>query len=277
VIDLIQAILDREPAVGLDLIHQNLDAGSDPRQFARQIVDYLRNLLLVRMGNAQQIDATNEIRQQMAEQAQAFVNTSEILRVIRTFNHAASEARISWQPSLPLELAIVESIYTPPVESVPAQPKSVQPRTPPPARLDTAAPLEPQAVQSDKSPAQDSDSAPELQPDPTPSNITQNWKRIKDHVKGQNPQTQALLNSCKLLGTKGGVLILGCNGEFTKSKLEQDDNIEILQNAMQHVIGERMNVRCVIASGKSIPDDVDNDGMVATALRDLGGEIVDIQ
>jgi hypothetical protein len=25
------------------------------------------------------------------------------------------------------------------------------------------------------------------------------------------------------------------------------------------------------------PDEVDNDGMVASALRDLGGEIVDIQ
>jgi hypothetical protein len=32
-----------------------------------------------------------------------------------------------------------------------------------------------------------------------------------------------------------------------------------------------------MTAGKSLPADVDNDGMVATALRDLGGEIVDIQ
>ena len=37
-------------------------AARDPRQFARQVVDYLRNLLLVRLGNADQVDATTEQR-----------------------------------------------------------------------------------------------------------------------------------------------------------------------------------------------------------------------
>ena len=43
-------------------IHAALDAGSDPRQFARQVVDYLRGLLLIRMGNARLVDATAEVR-----------------------------------------------------------------------------------------------------------------------------------------------------------------------------------------------------------------------
>ena len=43
------------------------------------------------------------------------------------------------------------------------------------------------------------------------------------------------------------------------------------------VMGESIPVRCVLSAAKSIPADLDNDGMVATALRDLGGEIVDIQ
>ena len=70
---------------------------------------------------------------------------------------------------------------------------------------------------------------------------------------------------------------MGFNGEFAKSKMEQGENLGILQQAMQQVMGESIPVRCVLSTGKSIPTDVDNDGMVATALRDLGGEIVDIQ
>ena len=37
--------------------------------------------------------------------------------------------------------------------------------------------------------------------------------------------------------------------------------------------------RCVVSGGRSggLPPDVDGEGMVASALRDLGGEIVDIQ
>jgi hypothetical protein len=38
-------------------------------------------------------------------------------------------------------------------------------------------------------------------------------------------------------------------------------------------------IQCVAGVGKAgaIPPDIDSDGMVATALRDLGGEIVDVQ
>jgi hypothetical protein len=44
------------------------------------------------------------------------------------------------------------------------------------------------------------------------------------------------------------------------------------------VFGAQVPLRCVVASGKKgAPAEVDSDGIVATALRDLGGEIVDVQ
>ena len=92
VLDIVEALLSGDAAAGLDHIHATLDSGSDPRQFARQIVDYLRDLLLIRMGNASQIDAGAEIRAQMARHAQAF-ETQELLKVIRVFNHAGNEAQ----------------------------------------------------------------------------------------------------------------------------------------------------------------------------------------
>jgi len=274
VIDIVTAILENDPAEGLNQIHQSLDAGSDPRQFARQIVDYLRNLLLVRMGNAQQIDATNEVRQLMAQQAPAFESTPELLRVIRAFNHAASDARLSWQPALPLELALIEAVESPRLTAPPQETTITQDSSIPKAKK--ASSKRTTAAKKSSPPAKDSPPS-EPQADPLPQNISQNWDKIRSTVRKQNPQTQALLNSCKLLGIKGGSLILGFAGEFAKSKMEQGEHIEILQEAMQIVMGESMPVRCVLSSGKSIPTDVDQDGMVATALRDLGGEIVDIQ
>ena len=232
--------------------------------------------MLVRMGNAGQIDATSEVRQQMAEQAQSFANTPELLRVIRAFNHAAGEARLSWQPALPLELAMIESITTPllvPTQAAAAPPAGTNTPQKASRRPSVAAPS-PKAVAA---PPPDVPNESEPEADPIPNNIAQNWDQIRGLVRQKNPQTQALLNSCKLLGVKGGTLILGFNGEFAKSKMEQGDNLEILKQAMQGIMGESMPVRCVLSAGKSIPPDVDNDGMVATALRDLGGEIVDIQ
>jgi DNA polymerase-3 subunit gamma/tau len=275
VLEIVNAILGSESALGINQIHQALDSGSDPRQFTRQIVDYLRDLLLVSMGNANQVDATLEIRTQMAEHAQAFP-VDELMRVIHAFNHAANNAHSTWQPALPLELAFIESLNRP--LEVESQPQGA--RTPIPKR-----PLTKTATGHSRKtgpPPTDSsqveaDTPLEKTTEPLPNTIGQRWREILAHIRQRNPQTQALLNSCKPLGIKNGALVLGFNGEFAKSKMEQGDNLEVLGQVMEQVLGEAMPVRCVMATGGELPADIDQDGMVASALRDLGGEIVDIQ
>jgi hypothetical protein len=55
--------------------------------------------------------------------------------------------------------------------------------------------------------------------------------------------------------------------------------MELVLRILQQVFGHPVPLRVVVSTGKqsSLPPDIDSDGMVATALRDLGGEIVDIQ
>ncbi len=108
VLELVQAVLDRDAASGLKGIQSALDAGTDARQFARQVVDYLRSVLLMKLGNADQVDATSEMRARMAEHAVAF-DAPQLLEAIRLFNSAATDTRSSWHPGLALELAVVES------------------------------------------------------------------------------------------------------------------------------------------------------------------------
>ena len=85
VVELVDSVIQRDPASGLERIHSALDSGSDPRQFTRQVVDYLRNLLLVRLGNADQVDATTEQRTLMAKQAQDF-EKEHLLETLADFN-----------------------------------------------------------------------------------------------------------------------------------------------------------------------------------------------
>ena len=108
----------------------------------------------------------------------------------------------------------------------------------------------------------------------------QSWPQIRALVKKRKNQTEGLLNSCKPMGVKDNVLILGFSSEVLKSKMEMGDNLQITQAALQQVLGVPLQVRCALANGKpgaSTPEvEVDSDGMVGTALRDLGGEIVDV-
>jgi nucleoside phosphorylase len=62
--------------------------------------------------------------------------------------------------------------------------------------------------------------------------------------------------------------------------MEMGDNLALTRQAINQVLGVDLQVRCIITTGKAggLPPDmeVENDGMVSTVLRDLGGEIVDI-
>ncbi len=268
----------------------------------------------MRLGNADQVDATAELRALMAQQAQAF-DLPRLLEAIRLFSGAASESRSSWQPSLPLELALADSIeeklsVTPPqppsrpVDSQPepageakptsqahapahkpappatpgtptpppSDPKSAKPeaasKAPPPANSET---IDPQGS-SPANPAQAaaSDQSAVLH------NISQNWARVRMAVKKMRPSTEALLNSCKLLGMKNGALLLGFQGEIVKSKMETPENMELTRQAIANVTGLSVALICVVSnkSGTAPADlDIDRDGMVGTALN-LGGQIV---
>jgi DNA polymerase-3 subunit gamma/tau len=112
VLALIQAIIDQQPGAGLNEIHHALDGGADARSLARQIVDYLRNIMLIQMKNADQVEVSNDVRSQMVTHATA-LPISEVLRLMRVFNAAATDQRSGWTPSLGLELAFAESLEPP--------------------------------------------------------------------------------------------------------------------------------------------------------------------
>lgn len=286
VLEVIDALLSQDPKAGLEKIHAALDSGSDPRQFARQIVEYLRSLLLIRMGNADQVEATAEMRVQMARHAQAF-HIPDLLRVIRAFNHAGTDARLSWQPTLPLELAFAESLEHASLEGESAAAEPVVKSKPAMKQKGAKGPDRPAAQQASP---QNSEPQPEFEPESAEEpqveeesipmdTIMKNWSKVISFVNQKNQNTAALLRSGKVLGLKNSVLYFGGLSEVLRIKVEKNENMEIIQEALKQAFGMEIQFRCLTEKNKrsTPPPGVDSDGMVATALRDLGGEIVDIQ
>jgi DNA polymerase III subunit gamma/tau len=300
VVDLIKNLIARNPGEGFNAIHQALDSGTDARQFARQVVEYLRSLLLVRLGNADQVDATTEMRAIMAQHAQSF-ELDHLLETIRLFNNAASDTKGSWQPGLLLELALAEAIEIPyrqvqpaaaalqtsaaPVRyNFPSEQQSPDwPDTdltpPPPVISEPAAKRTPptSAPPPAAAPAEETRVQPPASGKVSVQDIQQNWRRIRAMVKRQSAATEALLNSSKLLGIKDGLLVLGFQAELLRGKMSTEENIEIISSAIGEVLGVRPGITCVVMNAKAgtAPSDlnIESDGMVGTALN-LGGQIV---
>ena len=277
VIEVVGALLACDSATGLKHIHQALDSGSDAQQFARQIVDYLRSLLLVQMGDVQTSDITPEIQAQIKGHAQT-IDTPDLLRIIRLFNQAANDSRATWQPALPLEVAFIEACQTQ-SESAPlttqANPTSPDPTPRKPQKT------QPPAKEQSKPDRGVEASSPTPSPDEDPlsKTLNQNWPQVLSMVRKERPNLSGLLNSCQTRHLNGNVLFLGFTSDLVKNMMDTRENLTLVQNVISKMLETEIIIRCVITSTKNtdIPTEVDSDGMVATSMRDMGGEIVDIQ
>ncbi|HEY5157663.1 MAG TPA: hypothetical protein VII93_06830, partial [Anaerolineales bacterium] len=277
ILELVTAVLDREPAAGMNALHAALDSGTDPRLLARQVVDYLRALLLLQMGNGLQVDLASDTRLQAEKHAKAF-SPVDVLRLIRSFNVAATDLHGGWQPSLPLELALAEVIETP-IASVPKEKKA--------ELLNQAGPDVTKNHKVGKSPTRDqtTDRGQEKDGEKTVTpgtgvtlgQVSKAWKQVCVEVKATDPNLNALLNSCHLLEVKNGILVIGFMSDILCSKADTPELLEITRKAVAKVVGVNLSIKCVVSTAKhAAPPDIKADGMVAAALK-AGGEIVDIQ
>jgi hypothetical protein len=113
----------------------------------------------------------------------------------------------------------------------------------------------------------------------TNQRLDKSWNLVLAQLRVQNPSLYGLVNSVRLRAQKGNTLTLGLSGDALKTRLEDPANLELLQRVLRQVMGKEIYVQVVLTSAtkSTPPSEVDSDGMVASALRDLGGEIVDIQ
>jgi DNA polymerase-3 subunit gamma/tau len=267
VFEVIASVIDQDPARGLETIHQALDAGADPRSLARQIVEYLRGLMLIQMGNADQVETTREVKSQMDSHAKSF-SPSDVLRMMKIFNNAATDLRGGWQPSLGLELALAEVMESPAGSHLPAAPRQIKSKA-----AGSGQKNEPELkLESETIAASDLGKGVVHA-----GEVVKSWKQLAASLPKSQANLSALLNSVKMIDVQGGTLILGLASDVLVSKIDKPDQIEVIQKLIKDHFNADLSVRCIVTNAKGkIPPNVPQDGMVATAIHH-GGEIVDVQ
>ena len=293
--ELVECMIARDAGKGMDKLQAALDGGGESRQLARQMVEYLRNMLLSKNGNASLVDTTLEMRETIARQSQQ-MQTRHILGAIERFNRVVGDTRsTNWQPGLGFELALVETIEdmneapkggqpavqvkeqavatVKPLESHPA---AVEVKAPPPAQEQKIAPQAKVAKEvKEESPVEPPAAGGEF------TAIANNWRKVGETVRKLSPATQSLVLSCKPSSLKDGVLYLTFAIDLLKTKMEGNDHLENTRRAVKAVTGLDYPIRCVVSNVKTSNENekvkLENDGMVSTALREMGGQVVDVQ
>jgi len=313
VIEIVDAMIRQDTAQGLHQINITLENGTDPRQLSRQIVTYLRNVLLTKMENAGQVKASEEVTKEINKHAQAF-SMPGLLKAIEAFNRATTEKQTNWHPGLGLELAFTS--YLADLESPPPSAKSdlgedkgkQSPKKSKPTRTKAPAkqpskekPPEAQADHQEKkasepkkiadkpaiekkdqeNPNKDvkvkSKTPTAPQDDVSLSSIQTEWGKIKTKVRKHNPRTEGILNSAKLLGLEENTLILGFTSNTVKGFMEKEGNLTLTRDILEETLGQPFLIKCIVTTQttNALPNniEIEKDGMVGTATRDLGGKI----
>ncbi len=284
VIDLTSAMIARSHADGMAAIHAALDSGTDPRQFARQTVEYLRQLLVLKMGTNDILDVTADVRETMAKQSSE-IDINRLVDVIRIFNQAATDSRIDWHPGLNLELAFAESCEEKKASEqvVKVIEKEVVRTVAAPAARGSAASAE-------------SDEEKQLQenieyvqnrifirkgasPDPSVSmrDVTEHWGEARKLIEDNDKVLAATLARADLLEVKNGVLYLGFPRETIKKKVEENHRFLVWTSAaISRVVGKSVGVSCTIQEKGQRRGGGTNaqQSEALTAALNMGGKVV---
>lgn len=266
--DLTDAIADSDSAHGLDLINSVVDNGADPRQFARQLVDYVRGLLLIRLGNASLVETSvgPETRKVMQAQAAKF-EPAKLLQVIKAFNIAADQ-RGGWISQLPLELAFVECLRSVPAFETAPVAAAVPTRAAAPVAEGAPRPVPASSAQS-----AESASASPAKPLAQLGDVVGKWKQIILASKRHHTSLPALLEWCKPVDVQGDTVTLGFKNDVLLQKASDGKMRMGIENALKDVMGAPLKVKCIVHNAEvTIPPGVDSNGVAAEAAK-LGGKL----
>jgi DNA polymerase-3 subunit gamma/tau len=282
--ELVKNIVDRDAAAGVATINNVNSDGIDLRQFNREVVEYLRLLLLVKSGSADIIELIAEDVKELKELASK-APLPDILRAVKRFSRL--ELGLDNYSTLPLELALVdctlsapeekpEPVRRPEPESPSKQPAAkatppppVSKTTSPPAPEKTAAPP-PASPDAEEKPANTAPASAETAPaavDDIIAQLQQQWMQImKEAPDGlSKTPTAALLRSARPVSVDGDTIVVSFKYAYHKEKMDSIENQKTADKIVSNYLGRSCRVRCVYEH--------ENNHLVKAALN-MGAQII---
>jgi DNA polymerase-3 subunit gamma/tau len=267
--DRVEAIVDavsrRNPGDALEIVQAAVDEGEDPRQLNRQLVAYLRMLLLDRCGDSSDV-ATDERGHGLA----ATFSVSELASHARRFSEIDFAIKHSPYPQLPLEVALVEAALAgdpqPHATSGASAVSGAGASNGRPTSLrDRVRGLQPPRTATGEEPAPSVRAqAATITPFPGPSNdesarppvaaghaidvnlIADLWPNVRADVKALNRRIEALLSEVDPVAVSGNLITLAVPYPFHRDKLNTDEVRETVAGVLSRLLQRDVLLTCVL-------------------------------
>ncbi len=293
--ELVEHIINANITDGIKTINAINNDGFDLKQLNRELIAYLRGLLLLKTGYDNDLDFTPEETTVLAELA-GKSTVEQILKAIKVFGKL--ELNLDSYSTLPLELAMVDcSLSSQEVNPSPAakpQPAAtyVKPLKSTPAAHQAKKNIEPEPViltepDNDKNVEVPLDSNKEVKEEAieplTAVNepkdygnkleyLCANWKKVIEHAPDNVKRSPALaiLRSAGVKPTAfdDNIVVLSFRFPVHKDKIEEPENNKIAAKIIANFIGHSCEVRCIYEP---------EENHLVREIQKIGGQIVEVE
>ena len=277
-----RSVLDYDVRRGLSLIAEAAVDGVDFREFRRSLIEFLRELLLVKAQAWEGLELSPEELEERKELAER-LTLEEIARAIRIF--AESDFRQDPSSPLPLELALVRFAQDRGLGERGEEARKPVSEKPPESRPSELIKTEPAEARKEPEPARASGppvlrAEAEIPPESPPEllEIRRRWHEFVNACRGEGSSgnLDALLRrACEPVGLEGQTLILGIypKMEFQYRKLSDPKYQHLVQKKLLEFFGVPYKIRCIKLEERPRKSRASGGTLIRTALE-MGAKMI---
>jgi len=288
--DLARLILEKNSTSAVSKINGLLEDGYDLQVFNKSLVNYLRQLMLLKIDKSLKKHFSFEMSEEQMQEMLKLIEIAElpqILNAIGFFLEAQDKISAFILPQLPLEIAVIKATHTLPQGNVALSSPSVSPVK--------AKPPETVRQKPQKTPKKDDEiNSSQVEAKPplsktTPvdlSDVKQNWNQMLIDIRPYNHSLSALLSNCQPTKVENNLITLATPYDFYRERLDDVKNKLTLEEVFSKIL--KSTIRLQISLDKSLAPNPkeeavpttkealpEQDSLLDSALEIMGGKIVD--
>jgi DNA polymerase III subunit gamma/tau len=304
-------IINQDSTGAIQKINNLLNDGYDLEVFNKSLVNYLRQLMLLKISpelkSSFAYEITSEQIEKMIEQTKK-TDLQKIIIAINLFMDAQRKISSFMLTQLPLEIAIIKATHAFPAIAKPISyttqsetneamrnknnlnPKSqiinLAYRQAGPKQISSAVADNNQnskeSIKQEK--IDQSDNKPESKDmkQILTYDVQSNWNKLLDAIKPHNHSLQALLFGCQVVSSENNTITLATPYDFYKQKLNDPVNRLTVEDVFGKILGSKIKIKTVTNKEAGIKTEIkkeerpgEQNSLLADAINILGGKVVE--
>ncbi len=249
-----ERLIKREPSELITLVQEVANQGKDLGLFCRSVMEYLRNLLMVKVSRNPEtlLNAQTCNLEVLKKQAQGF-HADELQQMFTILSRAETEMKRSSLAQMVFEMAILRLTETRPFKKIDDLIHKINQAE---GEVQQAQPVAP-STQSDSaaSPAK-SQSIVQSENGSFDSSI---WARIRQEVSRKRPAFEHYLDKCQVLALNEKEIQLMFSDPFTLEMVETPENVQFIKDMVRSASGHEVQVVLKLGEARPTPSPSSNE------------------